>query len=227
VRRRTIIALALALSCAATATAQDAPAFRPRQVIVSGGTALTSGYPIGDLTVTIPRNAAGTPPPFTLLQAQSEISRTTGVDLRVAVALTRSFAIEAGAAYARPELGVTVSQDPELTAGAFASERISQYVIDVSGIYQLPIALGRRARPYAIGGGGYVRQLHEGRVMVETGNTLHLGAGVHYWLRGMSGNGRAFGVRGEARFVRRTGAVKFEERARSFAGLSALAFLSF
>lgn len=227
----TRLAIVCSLALAATllpdvALGQDAPAFRRRQIIVSAGAATTSGYPIGDIAVTIPRNPSGTPP-FTLLTAQSEIARASGVDVRVAVALSSAWAIEIGGAYATPELGVTVSQDPELAAGAFASEQIRQYTVDVSGIYHLPLRLGRRARAYAIGGGGYLRQLHEGRLMVETGSTFHAGGGVQYWLRGMSGEERAIGVRGEARYGRRNGGVEFEERSRSFAQLSALAFFAF
>jgi hypothetical protein len=212
---------------ASTAAGQDGPGFRPRQVTVSGGAALGAGYPIGDLTVNIPRNATGTPPPFTLLRAESDLGRAAGIEVRVAYAFARSFAIEVGGAYARPELGVSISQDPELAERAFASEKITQYVVDVSGIYPLPIAMGRRARAYAIGGGGYLRQLHEGRLLVETGATLHAGGGLQYFLARSSDDGRAFGVRGEARYVRRTGGIDFDERSRTFPLASVLAFLSF
>lgn len=208
------------------AAAQDVPSFRPWRLVVFAGVAVNAGYPVGDLTVTIPRNAPGTPPPFTLLRAESEIGRRTGFELRVAVPVMPSFAIEVGGAYAAPELRATVSQDPELAGGASASERIDQYVIDVSGVYQLPVSWARRARPYVIAGAGYLRQLHEGRLLVETGSTLHAGGGLHYWLRGTRGE-RPFGLRGEARYVRRSGGIDFDDRSRGFASASALVFFGF
>ena len=214
------------LCCPAAAVAQQAPTFRSGQVVVSGGAVLADGYPIGDLTVSLPRNGPGVQSPLPILRAQSRIEGVGGFEARVAVGVSRAFAVEVGGTYAKPELGVTVSQDPELSGGAVVSERVDQFGVDVSGLYQLPLSLGRRARPYAIGGGGYLRQLHEGRLLVETGQTFHLGGGLQYWLRS-STRGRAIGVRGEVRFVRRTGAIDFEDRARSFASGSILGFFGF
>lgn len=212
------------LLCASAGRAQDAPTFRPRQVVFSGGGGFAGSHPIGDVTVTIPRNAMGAPGPVTLLRAESVLGRASALEARVAVALTRGFAIEVAGSFARPQLGVTVSQDPELSGGAFASERVDQYAVDVSGVYQVPVSLGRRARPYAFGGAGYLRQLHEGRLLVETGQTIHGGAGLQYWLLGGNRSGRTLGVRGEARYIRRTGGIDFDDRARGFPAASVLVF---
>ena len=218
--------------CSGTASAQDAPAFRPGQIIVSGGGVLDGGHRVGDLTVTVPRNPSGGSTPFTLLRAESRLGAAAGFDARVAYALTSAFAFEVRGAYATPELGVTISQDDELGGGAFASERIQQFAVDVSAIYQLPFSVSRRARVYAIGGAGYVRQLHEGRLLVDTGQTLHVGGGVQYWLRGAATRQslrpvrRALGVRGEVRYINRFGGIDFEERARGFPAISALVFLT-
>ena len=229
--RRPAVAAALAVVAFIAAgpliaNAQDAPAFMPGRVVLSGGAAVNGSYPVGDITVTIPRNAAPDIPPFTLLRAESTIGRAPAVEGRVAVGVTRYFAVEVGGAYATPDLGVTVSQDVEFSGSAFASERIQQYVIDVSGIYQLPLSLGARMRPYVFAGGGYLRQLHEGRLLVDTGRSLHGGGGVQYWLR-LPSAGRGIGVRGEARLVRRTGGVDFDQRSRRVTGASALGFIAF
>ena len=218
--------LVVCLCCPAPAAAQEAPTFRAGQIVVSGGAMLVGGYPIGDLTVSIPRNGPGAQAPLPILRAQSRIERAGAVEARVAVGIARVLGIEVGGTYSKPQLGVTVSQDPELSGGAVVTEQLDQFGVDVSGIYQLPISLGRSARPYAIGGGGYLRQLHEGRLLVETGQTFHLGGGLQYWLRS-SPRGRAMGIRGEVRFVRRTGAIDFEDQARGFASGSILGFFGF
>jgi hypothetical protein len=192
---------------------------------VSGGAAVAGGYPVGDVTATLRRNTTGTPPPYTLLRATSELNRAVVLEGRVSVALTGRLAIEAGGSYSAPELDVTVSEDPEASSQPSISAGVDQYVVDVSGIYQLPVSLGRRARPYALAGAGYLRQLHEGRLLVETGHTIHVGGGVQYWWRGTNTKRRPLGVRGEARYVRRSGGVEFSDRTRGFPTISVLAFI--
>jgi hypothetical protein len=211
---------------ATTAFAQAAPGFRPRQISVAVGASVVSSYPVGDLTASLRRNSTGTPPPFTMLQASSEFERIVGFESRINVGVTPAFAIEVGGGYSTPRLTVTVASDPELSGSATASEQINQYVVDVSGLYQLPIAVGRRARVYAVGGMGYLRQLHEGRLLVETGTTVHLGGGLQYWLRHRAA-GRAFGTRVEGRYVRRQGGIDFEDRGRNFPAFSLLGFIGF
>jgi hypothetical protein len=208
-----------------SALAQPAPAFRPQRFTVSAGAVASAGYRVGDVTASLRRNTLGNPPPFTLLEAQSDLTRAIGIDGRLGFALTRTVAIEVGAAYAQPELGVTIARDPEATGEAFASERIQQYVVDVSGIFQLPLAMGQRTRPYVIAGGGYLRQLHEGRLLAQTGQTLHLGGGLHYWFGGLTTARRPFGARAEVRYVLRRGGVEFEDRSRGYPALSVLAFV--
>jgi hypothetical protein len=78
-----------------------------------------------------------------------------------------------------------------------------------------------------VAGGGYLRQLHEGRLKVETGATFHVGGGLRYWVRGGRASQRSLGARAEVRYVRRTGGIDFEEQSRSFPRLSLLAFAGF
>ncbi len=135
-------------------------------------------------------------------------------------------AVELAATLARPELGVTITQDRESNATAVVSERISQYTAEVNAVLHISrIRLGRRARPYVMGGAGYVRQLHEDRLLAEMGRTMHAGGGVRYWLAGGSAKTRALGLRAEARVVRRTGAIDFADKSRNYAAFSLLGFV--
>ena len=226
--RRALLAI-LVWCCPWSSVAQDrGPLLRPGQLTVSAGGVFAAGYMVGDVTASLRRNATGTPSPFPLLRAESRIERATGATVRLGLALSRSVEIEAGASYATPQLGVTISADDELGEGAFASERLEQYAVEVSGVYLIPrLSVGSRLRPYAIAGGGYLRQLHEGRLRVETGGTVHIGGGLRYWVRGGRPNQRPFGARAEVRYVRRTGGIEFDERTRSIPSLSVLAFVGF
>ena len=209
-----------------TAFGQQAPTSRPGDVTVAAGGLLSRAYPVGDTTATLRRNTTGsTPPPFTLLRAESEMHSGVGVEARVAVALTSRLALEAGGSYSTSELGITISEDAEAPGQPAVSEQVDQYIVEVSGVYQFPLSFGRRARPYAVVGGGYLRQLYDGRLLVETGRTLHMGGGVQYWWRGTNTQRRPVGLRAETRFVRRSGGIEFANRARTFPTFSVLAFI--
>ena len=209
---------------ASTVMAQPAPTFREHAVTVSGGALFSGGYQVGDVTATLRRNAPGTTSSVPQLRAESAFEGVFGLEGRVSFALTESLALEAAGAFSRPDLGVVVSQDTEVTGSVFVSERVDQYALDGSVMYQLPYSIGRRSRLYVIGGGGYLRQLHEERVLVETGYTLHAGGGLQYWWRG-GGARRAMGLRGEARLVYRGGGIEYDDRARQFPAVSILAFI--
>ena len=206
----------------------QAPAFQPRRVTASVGAGLLGEYPIGTVDGTLRRNTTGTPSTFTLMRAESEIERATAFEARLAVALSRAFEIEVGGVYAAPQLTVTMSQDAEFDGAASASEKLAHYGFEASGVYLIPrVTFGTRMRPDLIGGGGYVRQLHEGRLRLETGNTIHLGGGLRYWFRGGSPGRHAAGARAEARYVRRNGGIEFADSSRAFPSVSLLAFIGF
>lgn len=219
--------LVLLLGSARPVSAQGPP-MRPGDLTISGGLVVSAGMPIGDRNAELRRNAPGAPPVFTLFRADSKIERGIGVDARLSVALTRALAVEGGFSYLRPQLAVTISGDPELDGGATVTERLSQYGVEASAVYHLTaISLGPRLRPYVLGGGGYLRQLHEDRLLAENGATIHAGGGLQYWISGGAPRQRAMGARVEARVVRRTGGIDFEDRARVYPTLGVLAFVGF
>lgn len=204
------------------------PGFRPRHLTLSGGLLVAGGYPVGDRNAELRRNALGVPPPFTLFRADSRFERVEGVEARIAVAVTRAIAVEVGGSYATPTLAVSISADAESPDTVRVTDRVSQYTVDVGAVVLVPrVHLGSRLRPYATAGAGYLRQLHEGRLLLETGRLYHAGGGVQAWLRGGAATGRSLGIRAEGRYVRRTGGVDFEDRSRGYPTFSVLAFAGF
>lgn len=212
----------------ATAHAQsDEPALRPKHITLAAGWIVNGSYPVGDRNAELRRNATGTPPPFTLFRAEGELGLANGIEARVGYAVTRSIAIEAGGSYTKPQLAIAISEDSESPDTTSIVDEITQYTVDVAGVIQLPLRLGGRSRPYAIAGGGYLRQLGDDRLLVETGRVFHVGGGIRYWLRGGAATDRALGVRVEARYVHRTGGLDFEDRSRGYPSFSLLAFAGF
>lgn len=221
------VTLVCVLASAGNAFAQSAPAFESKQLVVSAGLLAARGYPIGDRTADLRRNAANSTP-FTLFRAESDIRGAAGFDARLAYGLSRAFSVEVAGTFSRPRLRVQITGDTESAPATDAAEEIGQFTVEVSGLWHLPgRTLGSRARPYLIGGGGYLRQLHEDRYLVETGSVAYGGGGVHYWFRGGLGGQRAMGVRGEASIVMRSRGIDFEETRRTYPRLSALGFIAF
>ena len=115
---------------------------------------------------------------------------------RVGYYISRSISIEGSVRYARPELSVDLSGDAESAADVTATEIASHYVFGGSVLFDLRGAsfAGGRGVPFVSGGAGYLRELHEGNLLVETGIEYHATAGLKYWFG--SGDNR-FGLRVE------------------------------
>lgn len=223
-----VAAMTLAGVPSAWAQGDEGPRLRARRLVVSAGAGVTAGYPIGEAAAELRANAPGTltPPSFTLFRASTEVTRTAGVEARVAWPFTPSLAVEVGGAYSRPGLVVAISDDPEGPDVTLEDSRLEQYVVEAGLVWQVPArALGRRARPFVSAGGAYLRQLYDDRTRVETGQLYHAGAGVRVWLRGGDGAARDVGLRGEVRYHLRRGGVDFAGDARRFASASVALFV--
>jgi hypothetical protein len=217
----------LIVGAAAGAHAQGAPAFE-KKIVVSAGVGAAAGYAVGDRTAELRRNGTAAAGPFTLFRTESRLESAPGFDARVAYALSRAFSVEVAGTFSRPTLAVRITQDSEGVAETRSSESIDQYTVEFSGLFHLRgRTFGGAVRPYVIGGGGYLRQLHEDRYLLETGRLGYAGGGVHYWLPGRSGKQRTMGIRGEACVVVRSRGIDFEDKNRVYPRLSALGFIAF
>lgn len=220
-------ALVLGCSSAADASAQEAPALRVHRLVVEGGMVWSGNYAIGDASAQLRSNAVGaTPPPFTLFSTSSKVGPAASASVRVGFTLTPALLVEGGGSFGMPRVGVAITQDTEVAGQALDGEELQQYFFDGAVMWHLPVRLGTRLRPFIIGGGGYLRQLHEERTMVETGQIYYGGVGARYWIRGGSGTTRSFGLRGDLRANRRRGGIDFENKVRVFPTLAVHLFLS-
>jgi hypothetical protein len=216
-RRRAALALA-AWSLAASPCAG--------QVTINGGLLWSSGHDTGVSTADLRSNATGSPaPPFTWFQADSRVDRAPGFEARVGFDVTRSFTIEGGASFARPRLMFAISRDAESANQEYEGESLHQYVFDGALMWRLPIERSPRLAPFVVGGAGYLRQLHEERTLVESGQLYFAGGGARFWLRGNATSSRSVGLRTDIRVNIRRRGVDFENAVRVYPSLSALLFL--
>lgn len=220
------IALFLAVVAATPAMAQEGPGLRPGHVTVNAGVMWIGSYDVGSATAQLRGNGRGiTPPPFTLFTADSRFSSATAPELRVGVSFTRTLTLEGGFAVSHPRIGVSIANDPESSAQDLPGEQLQQYVFDAGMNWQVPINAGRKLAPFVTGGAGFLRQLHEDRMLAETGRIYYAGAGARYWLRGGNGTTRPIGVRAEGRLNLRNHGVDFEDKMRTYPTFSLFMFI--
>lgn len=161
---------------------------------VGGGGMWAPGFDAGSGAAELTRSgrSAG---PYELFTTAGEVSGFPGVHARVGVYLSRAISVEGGLRYARPELSYALSGDAESAPDETATEALSHWVFDGSVLFHLVGAsfADGRGVPFVSGGGGYIRELHEGNELLETGVEFHATAGVKYWF----GARARFGLRAE------------------------------
>ncbi|MBI3047345.1 MAG: hypothetical protein HYY76_03450 [Acidobacteria bacterium] len=222
--------LVLVAACAtATPAAAQSAADRPvRRLEVDVGGGLTGGGGLGGGDANLRANAQAREA-FRLFAADSEFARAPAVHARAAFAFTRRFTVEGGVTWSRPEIRTSITADAEGAAPVTSVERVDQYVFDASVVMMLDaFRLGTRLVPFVAGGGGYLRQLHEGQTVIEHGQVYHAGGGVKYWLLARPGGFlRSAGLRGDVRAQVARGGITFEDRPRPHVAISGSLFFGF
>lgn len=225
--RRLTLAVLL-VSCAAPALAQP-PSERPtHRFEVSVGGLWLGGTDAGSDDAALRANQTPAAP-FTLFDTNTRIEPASGFDGRIGFWLTRTLAVEGGFLYVRPSVRTRVTGDIEGTEALTAEEDVDQYFIDASAVFLLDVLrIGERTIPFVSGGGGYLRQLHEGRTLIETGQVYHVGGGIRHWLR-MRDRGfiRGAGVRLDGRAYLLVHGFALDDGPRPHGAISGTFFLTF
>ena len=214
---------------ASTAPAHAQGAANPRDRIeVSGGAGLLGGTDLGSADANLRANAAS-PQTFRLFATSSDVARAPSWHARVAFSLNPRLAIEGGIMNVRPDVRVSATSDSEGAPPVTISERIDEYLIDGSVLVMFEeLRIGTRFVPFGAAGGGYLRQLHDGRTLVEHGQVYHVGGGVKYRLLAKSSGAiRVTGLRGDARVYFMRGGISFDDRPRSHLAISGSVFVGF
>jgi len=164
-----------------------------------------------------------------LFNTSSELSSAAGIAARVGVRLSRSLVAEADASYLKPQLRIAISGDTEGAAALTAAETVQQFTVGGNVLWYLPhVSRSRRVAPFALAGGGYLRQLHDQAILVETGRFYQFGAGATYLLvSGRHFHTKGAGVRADARAVVRAKGVALDGGTRTSPAFGASAFVRF
>ncbi len=139
--------------------------------------------------------------PVTWFDTETKIEGGPRYEARVAWRLTPAFQVEGGVAINQTDLTTRITNDFEQAPNTEASESFTEYAIEAGVLFHLTklTFAGGRARPFVTGGAGYLRQVHEGRTLIETGHERLRGRRPHVH----AASGAAQGVHRGARVARR------------------------
>jgi hypothetical protein len=179
---------------------------------VGGGVVFVGGYDLGERAAELTRNAGTAAGPFEQFTTSSRVTGVPGLQGRLGYYLTHDLVVEGGFRFSQPVLEMRLTGDAEDAQDETAEETLSQYVFDVSAVWHLSgLAFSNgRGVPFVTAGAGYLRELHEGDELVETGTAFQVGGGFKYWF----GDTRRIGMRGDVGVAIREGGIDFEESVR-------------
>jgi len=224
-RRGAIVLCIVSVGGVRAAAAQSLPATGPGRIEVSVG-ALRVGHQALGSTDANETTAGGAS--LKIFTASSDLASVAGLEGRVAVRLMRSLEAEVEASYGTPQLNVTISNDFESAAPVTAVELVQQFTVGAGIVWYVPRPRTSRLAPFVTAGGGYLRQMHEKRTLLETGQYYQLGGGVKLLLfsrpRGFL---NAIGARVDARAVVRMKGVAFDDDGHASPAVGASAFVRF
>jgi len=228
--RRTARRAALALAVIAAVPGAAAAQSGQGRFEASIGGLWNGGYALDRRNATETRNQVGGGD-LVLFETDSEVTGGAGLEARLGVRLGSTFGVEAGGSWSRASMLTRVSGDFEGAPALDVRSDFTQYVIDAALVARLErLALGGgRVVPFLEAGAGYLRQLHEGNLMVETGVVFHGGGGVLVWLRTRPGGWfDRLGLRVDARVTSRSRGIDVtDDRRRVFPTLAAGLALGF
>jgi hypothetical protein len=152
---------------------------------ISGGAGMIGGTDLGARTASLSGSGAPSGTPVTLFDTATKIEGGPRYEARVGWRLTPAFQVEGGLAVNRTNLTTRISNDFEQAPNAEASESFTEYAIEAGLLFHLTklTFAGGRARPFVAGGAGYLRQVHEGQTLIETGQSAYAGGGLTFTLR--------------------------------------------
>ena len=216
-RAATVAAFVVAMFPAA-ARAQPDAAPRPRSFEVYVGAIAIGPVDFGRSTARLTPNQSAARD-FALFVSDTSIGTAAGFDGRVAFNITRALAVEGGFVWTHPEVQSRITSDVEGVPDATITQNLDTYFVEASALFHLNALTfaGGRGLPFVAGGAGYLRQLDDDQVLVDTGQVYHAGGGVKVFFGDntsrRTGLIRGIGLRADGRVYFRNGGFELEEDA--------------
>lgn len=134
-----------------------------------------------------------------VFRTESALAASAGLSVRIGVPIVPAVVVESTLSLNMTSLSTHVRDDVEGAPALTASEPVTQYLFE-AGVRLGPAGWRRgRFEPFVAAGGGYLRQLNDGRTLVQTGASWYAGVGGHYFLKRRAGRIKSSGLRLDAR----------------------------
>jgi hypothetical protein len=224
VTRATIVVAAAAfLACAGEVSAQSTvPAGR---FDVGAGVEWLGSIAFGSAAATETTGSGGS---STLFSTSTTLKSAIGFQAHVGVRISNRLEAQAIGSVSRPTLSTTISGDIETSDTVTATEAVRQYVIGGGVLWYVPIRRSPALTPFVTGNAAYLRQLHETKTLVETGQLYRVSGGVKYLLKSRSQSTlKGYGLRAEGGFAVRVNGVAFDSSAHYSPWVAASFFARF
>jgi hypothetical protein len=214
---------AAAIVCAAALGSPAVVSAQPRlDVTISAARWNGYGLEAGHAIITGPQTPAGSP--VTLFDTDAAIQPGPGAELRLGWRVFRGVYAEATGGLGVNGVEARVSGDIEQAPAILVSSTLTQITIEGGALVEvatLRLPAGNLV-PFVDGGGGYLRQVHEDRVLIETGRTIYVGTGVKWRSPAVKPHGlvQRLVLRADARFVSRTAGVDVDDERRNYITVS-------
>jgi hypothetical protein len=133
----------------------------------------------------------------TLFKSSSEMEASPGVEAGVRLAVARRLQFESSLTFSRTRLATHITADAE-AGDVTITEPITHYAVRAGLSHRVADWLSGAVSPFIAGGIGYLRQLHDGNVLVEGGPIYYVGGGLDFRFD-RAGRGSKFsGIRVDA-----------------------------
>ena len=175
--RRIATAIACGVfACAAAAVCTAQPSVSPKYE-VSAGVRWVGPTTIGS---EIAEETAPGGGPRSLFSSHTRLGSAVGATAGFGVRLSRAIRVEMAAGYGTAQLNSKVSGDAEQVADTTVRTPVTQLVVEAGILAQRSRWRARTMQPFVTAGVGYLREMYEGRTLIETGSAAYVGGGLYY-----------------------------------------------
>ena len=219
---RALAVLGLLLAGASRVGAQDGNRGR---IEVSGGVRWIGEMGLGAAAANESTPGGGTRP---LFNSVTTLDGSVGGAAALGVRLSRLLRAELAFAYSPTHISSRVTSDAEGVADVTVREPVTQLTVEGGVLAQPGRWRTRRLQPFLTAGIGYLRQLNDGRTLVQSGQSYYVGGGLYY-VRASARPGRlkSTGVRVDLRALILHGGVLPDQSAGAAPAIAAAVFARF
>jgi hypothetical protein len=134
-----------------------------------------------------------------VFKSRSDLDSSPGVAVNIGLRLTAMLQAEWSVAFNHTQLSTHLSGDEE-AGTATVTEPVTQYLVEGGVRLRRARRSGAAGGPFATAGIGYLRQLHDGNTLVDTGPAFYVGGGMDFLLNGVRVLGsKTAGIRADVR----------------------------